>query len=326
LHVLKMIDPSVIIDRSKIIESFKSASQKGLLDAEAFINQFEKYRRWIDDCIIYLKDDNGTYDYAFRQEDNCPKSDNEEGADCSFDDKQMKQFQSMLYMSSGDAQEWVLKAYQTHQKSITLDLLKQQLVEQLWNDCETDCQTILNSTEWPERLLMYGTDNRRWLALLDYLLWEKFALNGCSRDHFDLTEGEKVAIEKFIFHRNNRSVEHLHPQTDVDSANQNEWAKELSGGGSVKHHFGNLALISPGKNSEYSNAPVDEKAAKVARLIDVKSIESIKLLLMLKKCEMKDTKWTPEKARSHANDMLMVLKPFLQQSHRSPSTPTTPSV
>ena len=42
---------------------------------------------------------------------------------------------------------------------------------------------------------------------------------------------------------------------------------------SVKHIFGNLALISAGRNSEYSNMPVGGKSDLIVRSVEKKSIE-----------------------------------------------------
>ena len=319
LHVLKMMNPKVTIDRNKLIASFDSGSVEGWFDVESFIVKLKEYRKWIDQNIIYLRDNAGMYDYAFRKEGKnigCSDSDDEEDNE-SFSDKQMKQFQAMLYASSSDAQEWVLKAYKDSKPNgnglLSLDVLKRITVENL--RCTNECKEIMKcGPEWPETLLKYGSENRRWLALLDYLLWERsFSGRGEQDDIYkQCSDQELKAIRRFVFRRNNRSVEHLHPQTDTNSANQEKWSEEMEMGISIKHHFGNLAMISPGRNSEYSNESVGGKADRVKRCVEGMCIESIKLLLMLKKCDNKDECWVPDKAREHAMEMLKVFQSFLK--------------
>ena len=83
--------------------------------AESFIEELKKYRDWIDENIIYLRGEELENDigdsnslglrYAFRKEQDTKELDTEEK-------KKMLQLQSMLYVSSGESQEWILKAYE----------------------------------------------------------------------------------------------------------------------------------------------------------------------------------------------------------------------
>ncbi|MGN0849841.1 MAG: hypothetical protein ACI4OV_09140 [Victivallaceae bacterium] len=65
-----------------------------------FINKLQEYRRWLDENIIYLKiHNNDSHEYAFRSD-----SDDEISAPNNSDAKaKLRQFQSMLYVSSSDA-------------------------------------------------------------------------------------------------------------------------------------------------------------------------------------------------------------------------------
>ena len=166
--------------------------------------------------------------------------------------------------------------------------------------------------KYGEGLKYRSNDLRLWLAFLDYLLWD-IANNGAQEplylNIFENSDQKTMdAIKAYVFRRN-RSVEHLHPQTDLNSANQQLWAQEWGDKGrTIKDFFGNLALISAGRNSEYSNESVGGKADRVRRLVESKNIESIKLALMLNACGGKDEEWNPECALEHAKSMLKVLK------------------
>lgn len=247
------------------------------------------------------------------------------------DSHRILQLQSLLFVTSDERQEWLLKLYEKMIGAQHVDIfsaVKMCLSDQLQGDV---FDLILSNTKtWPNSaktedtvghgdVLKYGSEAvRLWLAFLDYLLWD-LASKDCQDDkQDDLCEDGKIfkdidkatmnAVKSYVFRRN-RSVEHLHPQTDSNSAHQEKWNEAWGGNGrTIKDFFGNLALISAGRNSEYSNESVGGKADRVRRLVENKSIESIKLLLMLKNCDGKDEKWTPECALNHANGMLSVLK------------------
>jgi hypothetical protein len=130
-------------------------------------------------------------------------------------------------------------------------------------------------------------------------------------------DGPGEVITRFI-PRANRSIEHFHPQTDNSSQNRgekadNDTAKDGWGAlikpnaQSIKHIFGNLALISAGRNSEYSNMPVGGKSDLIVSSVEKKSIESIKLFLMKNACNGQDKEWLPDTSRAHAKLMKKVV-------------------
>ena len=317
LHVralfLKMADEP-IGDESRLLDLFQELTALPREQRKAFIVMMENYRKFLDAEIVHLvsAENESRYSFYVRDRDGAVR-------DVVPDEKKaLMQFQSMLYASSGPDQKWLLDAYGTYCDNpgvFGLDSLKQLLKKDggmLDGGVKT---TILESEEWPDSCLSYGTENRRWFALLDYLLWEKFCRNddGLRRllecGKFDSCKGEiSSAIRNYVFRRN-RSVEHLHAQTDSNATAAGEWDND-------KDIFGNLALISAGRNSEYGNRSVGGKYDRVVKLLRDGSdkgsrIESIKLLFMLAKCNGEDGKWTVDMARQHANEMLKVLKTFL---------------
>ena len=302
-------------DEVRLLDLFRELTALPPEARKAFICMMEDYRRFLDREIVHVLSADGESRYAFyvRERDGGIR-------DTVPDErKAAAQFQAMLHVSSGTEQKWLLDAYTLYNDNpaaFGLDTLKQLLKTCGLLDSQVKT-TILESSEWPDSCLRYGTENRRWFALLDYLLWERFCnhdetlrhLLSCSK--FDVHQGELAsAIRNFTFRRN-RSVEHLHAQTDANATAPGEWEND-------KDLFGNLALISAGRNSEYGNLSVGGKFDRVVKLLKDggnkgSRIESIKLLFMLAKCNGEDARWTVEKARQHANEMMAVLQDFLRQ-------------
>lgn len=239
----------------------------------------KEYRKWLDENIIYLEaSSDGSWEYRFRRED-AEQWDNLQ----QNEEKKLKQFQSMLYVSSSSYQQWVLDAYE--KKKITLKDLKNQ------DNARHPSPESVSMT--------YPSIDRYWFWKLDYLLWEEFTEDPEKfSSSYGLTDEEKGAISNYKFRRN-RSIEHLHPQTDGDNS---DWKD-------AKHGFGNLAMISSSFNSFQQN---DSVGVKFARLQETQipngNLESIKLLLMFKLAGGKESEWTTSKAKDHGTAMYKLLE------------------
>lgn len=284
LHCLEILAPKDMPrDERKILETFKNhvaSDVPGKISPSTLLKTMKTYRKWLDENIIYLKASaDGSWEYAFRH-DNAA-----EDEDTPADDKKMKQFQAMLYVSSSNYQIWVLDAYLSS-KPFSLDLLKKQ---------DNERHTI------NQEAMTYQSIDRYWFWKLDYLLWEKFMDSKEQPENYNLSPDEKSAIRNYKFRRN-RSIEHLHPQTDRDIA---EWEE-------AKHCFGNLAMISSSFNSLQQN---DSIGVKFARLRDTqipqKKLESIKMLLMFKCAGGNENEWTVDVMQKHEEEMLKLLNPHL---------------
>ena len=278
LHVLSLLTGNDIsLDKAKIIETF---NRVGDFDRKRFVEKLIAYRLWLDANVIYMKNDNGTYHYQFRS-DNDEAETNEKKTN---EKKKLRQLQSMLYVSSSDFQEWVLKAYQAADNGVltlTIDILEREINEKHLPDAS---------------LMKYHAIDRYWFWRLDYILWEQFVFDR-KKFNLDFSEEEAQAIEHYEF-RQNRSIEHLHPQTDGGQA---EWDK-------VKHCFGNLAMISSSFNSLQHNESIGVKFARLRDTqIPERRLESIKMLLMFKLAGGEEKGWTIEKVIQHGKEMLQIL-------------------
>ena len=273
-------------DERKILGTFRDhVGCDKKIQPECLLNTMIQYRKWLDENIIYLKQADGdSYEYVFRRD----TEKNDEVDDSSKnDDRKMRQFQSMLYVSSSNWQQWVLDAY-LHRSEFSLELLKAQ------DDSRPDHSI-------PEEIadMSYGKINRYWFWKLDYILWEKqLSTPDIFSDYkLSLDEAEAGAIRNYKFRRN-RSIEHLHPQTD---GGQVEWNK-------IKHSFGNLAMISSSFNSLQQNESIGVKFARLRDTqIPQRRLESIKMLLMFKLAGGEEKGWTIEKAIKHGKDMFQIL-------------------
>ena len=282
LHCLEILkQENVLHNEREILETFKThvASEgENKIKPDDFLNTMKEYRTWLDNNIIYLNAaPDGSWEYTLRKED-------DEKYKSNIEDKKLKQFQSMLYVSSSNYQEWVLNAYLAKTEKISLELLKEQDA--------TPTRHTLNSNA-----MTYQSIDRYWFWKLDYLLWEKFMDDEDQIKNYELNEDEKTAIRNYKFRRN-RSIEHLHPQTDGDVK---EWKD-------AKHQFGNLAMISSSFNSAQQN---DSVGIKFQRLKEVQlrnnNLESIKMLLMFKLAGGQESGWTITAMENHESEMFQLL-------------------
>lgn len=266
-------------DGRKVLKTFKEyVGENKKIKPNNLLGTMKEYRKWLDENIIYLEaSSDGSWEYRFRRED-AEQWDNLQ----QNEEKKLKQFQSMLYVSSSSYQQWVLDAYE--EEKITLKDLKDQ------DNARHPSPESVSMT--------YPSIDRYWFWKLDYLLWEKFMEIPDYFDSYELTDAEKGAISNYKFRRN-RSIEHLHPQTDGDNS---DWKD-------AKHGFGNLAMISSSFNSFQQN---DSVGVKFARLQETQipngNLESIKLLLMFKLAGGKESEWTTSKAEDHGTAMYKLLE------------------
>lgn len=123
---------------------------------------------------------------------------------------------------------------------------------------------------------------------LDYLLW----LQANGKNETNATEWRE-----FEFTSTRRSVEHLHPQTELFSGNA--WADEHL------HAFGNLCLVSHAMNSRLSNSGPEDK---FKQLMSEKKSQSLKVLAM-HSAFVQQGKWAAEVAmHQHAEKMLVLMQ------------------
>lgn len=273
------------IQRSKLISTFQTAfGGKDGFTRKEYLTELESYRKWVDANIIYLQETELGVTYAFRN-----KTMGQTGRELT----QMKQFQTMLHVSSGETQEWVLKAYlESNRESLSYDTLRK--MEKGWH----------KEDSLDPKCLRYGTVSRYWFWKLDYLLWELHQQDKNNALFDGLNDTEHNAINEYQF-RDNRSIEHLYPQAkgDVTSA----WGSRDNPEAAM-HQFGNLAMMSVEGNSSQKDDPIRIKFARVQEWLKSGRLESIKMLLMFHLADTTADGWTIGKAQIHENDMISILQ------------------
>lgn len=281
-------------DYRKLVQTFQDKIGDGkTFDKNMFMKFLCQYRKWIDENIIFLKNDGGQYDYCFRKEAEKNLTDDE----IAIDDE-LRQFQAMLYVSSGENQVWLLKAYMNfREKGETRNLL-----DVLWEQ-DRERHTLPDLEK-----MSYGRVDRYWFWRLDYEIWaelHKMTSPGMNEKlKIDLKGIPDClpAIKRYVFRRN-RSIEHLHPQTPVNQGD--EWSSD------DENSFGNLAMISTGFNSFQSNKGINEKISNLADQVNGYHLESLKLLLMgliSKKSTDGSVIWDIDMVKQHGVAMYEILE------------------
>ncbi len=279
LQVLKATeqDKDISLDDKKLLEEFKKFEEYEEFP-EKFITNLLAYRFWFDKNIIKRQTVDSKDSWSL-QTLNCENK-NQNYTNTSLENHiNILMIQSMFHVSftAKTNKNWLQnifeKCYQEDNMNIeTLEGIARVRV----NDIEID------------RLCYGGKDNhptRYLFHLIDYLIWRK------DKD------------KKFSFKIRN-SIEHFLPQDpgyskEIDLENSDD----------NRHSFGNLALVTRGQNSRFSNHSPQEKANKIGSSI---TEQSLKFQLMLE--EAKD--WNAEKIKAHQEKMSELLKNFQNQKEQ----------
>lgn len=148
-----------------------------------------------------------------------------------------------------------------------------------------------------------GTDYPNYIFYkLEYVLW-KF--------RFEICDKYKLDIEKWKNYRltAKNSVEHIFPQTikeenkHINFINEKILAEFNQNGKMPLDDFGNLVLLSPGMNSEYSNKPYKEKRGQFISKLEVDSLKSDIIF--------KNEYWDWELVENHRNEMIIYLVKYI---------------
>lgn len=150
-----------------------------------------------------------------------------------------------------------------------------------------------------EDLLDQGTGTPHYFFYkLDYLLWKNF-------DNYFKGDIYQIVKERYYLTRLN-SIEHIQPQS---KRNENGFDEKTI------HNFGNLALISGGRNSSLSGQNVVKKKEDIRDWIDGKQgAQSLKMILALDSVSIEDP-WDFEKAKNHGDEMKKLLFKDLENNN-----------
>lgn len=150
-----------------------------------------------------------------------------------------------------------------------------------------------------------GTDYPNYIFYkLEYVLW-KNRKKICDNHKLDYAKWSKYRMTA------KNSVEHIFPQNSKEENKHIEYLdierfeENNNNGINPLDEFGNLVLISPGMNSEYSNKSYGEKRGKFS---DKKELDSLKSDLIFK-----HGNWNYDLAVHHRNEMILLIEDYLIQ-------------
>ena len=290
LHVLSLLrEGGVEMNPRKLVQIFKDHAPRTEDEKNQFMKHMRQYREWLDKNIVHHTEAGLEF----------WRDMNDETEETTTDRKSLRQFQSMLAVSSSEQQRWVLEAYRNASGK---NLGDADFLTQLKG--EDRARNPVDDADAFKAALRYPAINRYWFWRLDYLLWELYQNSPASDLFSGLESGEKAAISAYRF-KANRSIEHVHPQTSTEP-----WAEE------DLHAFGNLAMISASFNSTQSNDGVGTKFGRVKdQIANRGALESIKMLLMFKAADRSEANWSEETANMHGAAMVArLLEAFCHHS------------
>lgn len=266
----------------------KILNEKMPLDPENLIKNFKQhiifYTNLNENFITKLEQYRKIFDkYVF-------KRDLENKYIQKFGDKKLLMIQLLFEVQSSN--EWLVKYLKV------CESLGDEHIGKLEEIDKERMQALIKDKNL-ENLLDQGTDTPHYFFYkLDYLLWKNF-------DNYFKDEKYQIVKERYYLTRLN-SIEHIQPQS---KRNENGFDEKTI------HNFGNLALISGGRNSSLSGQNVVKKKEDIRDWIDGKQrAQSLKMILALDSVSIEDP-WHFEKAKNHGDEMKKLLFKDLENNN-----------
>ncbi|MCZ6161780.1 DUF262 domain-containing protein [Campylobacter ureolyticus] len=314
LNVLKFnaksyeIEKDIVMSNADLLKEFDKVSKFDINFAKDFIKDMLKFRL-IFDYFVFKRDVlDEPYFRDMRDKENF----------FNIKDSKALQMIELLFNHTAQnykAQEWVQEVVRYVEKYAKDSLLNNEnfdLISELENkDKERMLNLLFKNKEKTlnqeildekfKEILNNGTDTPHYFFYkLDYLLWKKLG-EEITNSEFKIWEGienQKSIYDGFYITKTG-SVEHIQPQI---KCNENGFSENAI------HNFGNLALISGGRNSSLRDKDVDIKKIYVMKWIEKgESIQSLKMLLALEKYP----NWNCENSFKHREKMIELLKDSL---------------
>lgn len=271
------------IHPSKLLDTFRD---NPLTCVPRFYQQLVLYRLLMDLYVVRMKysSSSGYHKLMVKDEENL-----------YHEHERLKQFESMFDVST-EPHRWILPLLK-YVAGLDHEPGQAELLAFLMNlDKELNHQGQCPDVSE----LGYEAKPRYWLWRLDYALWEKVLLEG--KDTLGFSNLDAESIRQYEF-RQNRSIEHLHPQNE---SYNDKWSWHDI------NSLGNLAMISQSFNSAQSNLPVHVKFANLEVQVNSRNLQSIKLYLMYLEAKCSDREWTVETMRLHERKMMKILKESIE--------------
>lgn len=317
LNVLKFnaksyeIEKDIVMSNADLLKEFDKISKFDINFAKDFIKDMLKFRL-IFDYFVFKRD---VLDEPYFRDMRDKES------FFNIRDSKALQMIELLFNHTAQnykAQEWVQEVVRYVKDNLlnneNFDLIselenkdKERMLNLLFKNKEKTLNQEILDEKFKE-ILNNGTDTPHYFFYkLDYLLWKNF-------DNYFKGDRYQIVKERYYLTRLN-SIEHIQPQSEAigdfegfyDDDKNNDDKKDNDKKKRRIDHFGNLALISGGRNSSLGNKSVRIKKAAIKEWIEKgDSIQSLKMLLALHDVDDQNT-WDFEKAKNHGDEMKELL-------------------
>lgn len=294
-------------DIKRLLELFKDLTDnKNEVEVKEFFKFLWEVRYMFDQYIVKWRSPNSDDSESYEEHLLLTALSDSQGystrTNQKFSDDQM--LQSVLYYNSGFSQQYWLTPYlnfllsnsnsSPEQKLEILERIDNYMLpgrkkDSSWELCRNLSLRPNFDIDFSENL---GTAfEHYWFYKLEYLLWKNWEAREDSR---------------FVKYRitSKNSVEHVLSQND-------EHGKVLTANDSLLHSFGNLALLSVGQNSSYSNQDIGKKKIDFK---EKKTFDSLKLYHIYN--SFNDSKeWDEKKIEEHRDNMKNLLSEHYNRNH-----------
>lgn len=289
------------LDSKKLIETFKIDDIK---DIPAFFKLLWEVRYQFDKHVVkWLKDEDESYDeeekLLLSEINTSEKNDKSYFSRSEKGLSNLQMLQSILYFNNIPNQVW-LTPFLNFLISNDIDssddaklLIELERIDNILipgDKKQTTWEILTDNNNFPniDDILSIlnqesGTKfNHYWFYKIEYLLWKNWDKNDDKLKRYRITS--------------KNSIEHVFPQNDeyknrlVNESDDRDWLNS----------FGNLALLSVGQNSEYSNQNVAKKK------IDFQRKNTYDSLKLAKVYEFES--WNTKEIKEHQNTMFLIFK------------------
>lgn len=288
-----------------------------ITDIKAFFERMWDVRQILDKYVIRRHFDGWNlkkYEIFYRT----PEDETDENDDTcrkNVATARLRQYQSMLYVST-DFYRWLpdfVKFLMDPEREKT-EVKEEEMLKELkridrgLHEFPGVERAADGSYKSPAEKWRYDRNiERYWFWRLDYCLWDRQMDETLKDEEKPFNKEYTKTVAQYVF-RENRSIEHLHPQNQEHNS---EW-DEI-----VVNSFGNLAMISSSFNSTQSNDHVQVKFARIQEQIDRHALESLKLLKMYEESGRKSDGWSPDIVKKHEEEMIKLLEEVLENESKS---------
>lgn len=181
--------------------------------------------------------------------------------------------------------------------------LKERTFEIVFQDFKEELNHLEDTQKYLTQLS--GTNYPNYIFYkLEYILW-KNRNKICSTYQLDVERWNNFRLTA------KNSVEHIFPQKSkeenkhIDYISEEELDRLQLVGKHPIDDFGNLVLLSPGMNSEYSNMPYKQKKGKYDSKTDADSLKSELIF--------QNSDWNWNKVNHHRNEMINLISEYLSE-------------